>query len=198
MLEDAIFEQNGRRVSVIDIVATSDRRRRRLVDEVHVEATKIKNAAAYVANLADQLQVEATVLESDDRRHMLSDTFKEVMSAAAALTETISLANALNSANADVHVHDRRRVQASGTVEVAFKVVMPTAPGAAEATGTFTSVRNDLAAAASAIATAGTLSSLGSFDVATFVAPELADSTTVKAADSCQGDHILLTSTGEV
>ena len=197
MLEDAIFEQNGRRVSVIDIVATSDRRRRRLVDEVHVEATKIKNAAAYVANLADQLQVEATV-ESDDQRHVLSDTFKEVMSAADTLTETISLAKALNSANADVHVHDRRRVQASGTVEVAFKVVMPTAPGAAEATGTFTSVKNDLAGAASAIATAGTLSSLGSFDVATFVAPELADSTTVKAADSCQGDHILLTSTGEV
>ena len=118
------------------------------------------------------------------------------MAAADALTETISSANALNSANVDVHVHDRRRVQASGTVEVAFKVVMPTAPGAAEATST--SVVNDLTAAASAIATAGTLSSLGSFDDSTFVAPELADSTTVKAADSCQGDHILLTSTGEV
>ena len=93
---------------------------------------------------------------SDDRRrHLLGDALKKVTSAADALTEAMALVTAFQSANADVHIHERRRVQASGTVEVAFKVVMPTAPGAAEATGTFTSVRNDLAAAASAIAHRG-------------------------------------------
>ena len=80
-------------------------------------------------------------------------------------------------------------------VAVSFTVVMPTRPGAEQAT--FDSIVNDLSAAAGAggaLSTSAGLASLGgTLDSDAFVAPTQAnDMTTVESSESCVGANVVL------
>lgn len=90
----------------------------------------------------------------------------------------------------------RRRLLAAEVV-VSFTMVMPTQPGAEQAT--FDAVVNDLSDAAiagGALAT-GPLASLATVETTAYVEPTLSDMTTADASDSCVGANIIFDSQNE-
>ena len=94
-------------------------------------------------------------------------------------------------------VSSGRRQLLAVDVAVSFTVIMPTQPGAEQAT--FDAVVNDLSAAASAggALETGALTSLATVETAAYVQPTLPDMAKVDGSDSCVGADVIFDSQNE-